>query len=101
MLRRFSHLICRSSQAASSLFQATRRWIRALLGPQIQWHEVLVLFIGFLGLVAAQIDMIRDFFPVHTLIKIDAWTGTAFGVVSASFVYKAWWHLLNSGDDQD
>lgn len=71
------------------------------MGPQIQWHEVLVLFIGFLGLVAAQIDMIRDFFPVHTLIKIDAWTGTAFGVVSASFVYKAWWHLLNSGDDKD
>ena len=54
-----------------------------------------------MGAIAAQIDLIRDFLPVHTLVKLDAWTGTAFGVVSASFIFKAWWYLQNSGNDID
>ena len=55
---------------------------------------------GIMGAIATQIDMIRDVFSVHTLIRIESWTGSCFGIVSASFIFKAWWQLQNSGDKQ-
>lgn len=100
-MRRFTQLILRNAQAASCVLHAVRRWVRSLYGPEIQWYEVIILFIGFMGMIAAQIDMIRDYLPVHTLVKFDAWTGTAFGAVSASFIYKAWWYLQNSENNED
>lgn len=93
-MRRFAQSILRYTQAAWS-------WIRSFYRPLIRRYEFIILFIGFMGMIAGQIDIIRDFLPVHTLIKFDSWTGTAFGVVSASFIYKAWWYLQNSGDNED
>lgn len=52
-------------------------------------------------MIVTQFDLIRGFVPVHMLVKIDAWTGTVFGVASASFIYKAWWYLQNPGDNGD
>ena len=100
-MRRFTQSILRYTQAAMSNLQTVWRWTRSLFGAQTQWYEVLLLLIGIMGSIATQLDMIREFFPVHTLIKLDSWIGTAFGVVSASFIYKAWWYLQNSGDNED
>ena len=100
-MRRFTQSILRYTQAARSFLQAVWRWIQSLFGPQTQSHEIIALLIGFMGAIAAQIDLIRDFLPVHALVKLDAWTGTAFGVVSASFIFKALWYLQNSGNDLD
>ena len=93
-MRRFAQSILRYTKAVCG-------WIRSLYRPLVRRYEYFILFIGFMGMIAAQIDIIRDFLPVHTLIKFEAWTGTAFGVVSASFLYKAWWYLQNSGDNED
>ena len=99
-MRRFTQSILRFAQMAMSNLQVAWRWILSLFGPQTQWYEVFVLLIGVMGAIATQIDMIRDFFSVHTLIRIESWTGSCFGIVSASFIFKAWWQLQNSGDKQ-
>ena len=99
-MRRFTQSILRYTQAAMSNLQVVWRWILSLFGPQTQWYEVLILLIGVMGAIATQVDMIRDFFSVPTLIRMEAWTGSCFGIVSASFIFKAWWHLQNSGDEQ-
>ena len=100
MMRRFTQTILRYTQAAMSNLQVVWRWILSLFGPQTQWYEVFVLLLGIMGAIATQIDMIRDVFSVHTLIRIESWTGSCFGIVSASFIFKAWWQLQNSGDKQ-
>ena len=90
-MRRFTQSILRFAQMAMSNLQVAWRWILSLFGPETQWYEVFVLLVGIMGAIATQLDMIREVFPVHTLIRMEAWTGSAFGIVSASFIFKAWW----------
>ena len=79
--------------AAWGFVQTWWRGIPSLFGPKLNPFEIIMLFIGIAGIFARHIDSFRHFLPIYALDNLDAWTGTAFGVVSASFIYKAWWYL--------
>ena len=91
----------RYMQAAWSYVKAVLRRIPSLFETKLHPLERIVLFIGIAGMIAGHFDLIRHFLPAYSLVKLDAWTGMIFGVVSASFIYKAWWFLQNHERNQD
>lgn len=100
-MRRLIKSTWRKMLAAWSYLLAVRRSISSLFGQKLHPLEILSLFIGIAGIVAGQIESIRNFLPAYVLDMLDAWTGMVFGVVSASFIYKAWWFLQNHERNQD
>lgn len=100
-MRRIAQSLSRYTLAAMTNLQAMWRWIQSFFGSHPQKHEVISAIIGIIGMIVAQVDVIRDFLPVHVLVQLYAWTGAAFGVCGASFIFKAWWYLQKSDDDKD
>lgn len=100
-MRRFMKPTWRYMLAAWSYGQAWLRAIPSLFGPKLNTLEIISLFIGIAGIFASHVDSIRYYLPAYALDMLDAWTGTVFGVVSASFIYKAWWFLQNHERNQD
>ena len=100
-MRRFMKSTWRYMLAAWGFVRAAWRGISSLFGQKLHPLEIFALLIGIAGIVAGQIDSIRNLLPAHATDKLDTLTGTVFGVVSASFIYKAWWFLHNHESNPD
>ena len=87
--------------AAWGFVRAAWRGISSLFGQKLHPLEIIMLFTGISGIFADHNDSIRYFLPAYALDNLDAWTGTVFGVLSASYIYKAWWFLQNHERNQD
>lgn len=67
----------------------------------IRGYETVLICLGAVAFFVTEFSKIRDDLSIHEINQLDSWIGTAFGICSVSNFYKAWWHLQNSGDNQD